>query len=244
MIANDAKLSVKSYTCNLMSYFLRFRNNYTKKTVENKKSEKDAGCVSDAMKKARIQMIQETLSRRGFLSGAAAAAGMTAAFGSQASAQDTEVAAHPDPFAMTREEELAELGAADDAATEFAMENPQGVGILLHVGDDLRERAIALAEQHNAPPQAAMEYAIGVVTEHYQSLFAAHGVEAELFPRTNHGASASGITYHIGNLVYEDADGNPLLDLGRANEEVPRVVEALAYLNTQASLDVTPVPGG
>lgn len=167
----------------------------------------------------------------GVLAGAAVA--LTPVVGN---AQDAQPASSQVPDGWTAE--LWELNQAAEAVTAYARENSNGVGILLHVGDDLRARAQAAAEKHSVPVDHALQVMINRVEQSYADQFAAHGVEVRLFPRANLDARGTGLSYHIGQLVYEDASGDPLLSLGKAREEIPRVVEALGYLNAQANLDV------
>lgn len=167
----------------------------------------------------------------GVLAGAAVA--LTPVVGN---AQDAQPASSQVPDGWTAE--LWELNQAAADVTAYARENSNGVGILLHVGDDLRARAQAAAEKHNVPADHALQVMIDRVEESYADQFAEHGVAARLFPSTNLDAPGTILSYHIGEIVYEDASGDPLLSLGKARREISRVVEALGYLNAQANLDV------
>ncbi len=162
-----------------------------------------------------------------------------------AAAQDTTPANLKSPTVteQMRNAELEELGRAGSAVANYARQTENGVGILLHVGDDLRARAQAAADKHGVTPEHALNVMVTRLAEHYAAKFGTHGVETSLFPTTNYDARATGLSYHIREVVYEDENGNPLLNLKEASTEIPRVVEALEYLRRTARLDANiPTP--
>lgn len=154
-----------------------------------------------------------------------------------ATAQEVIPASTTTTITMTHEAELAELDRQGRAVSTYAHEHENGVGILLHVGDDLRARADAAAKEHNVTPEHALEVMVARIAHIYGEQFAKLGVEAQLFPTANLDARATILSYHISDIVYEDANGNALLGLRTAEREIPRVVEALQYLKKTAQLE-------
>ncbi len=167
-------------------------------------------------------------------------------------AQETTPVAQPlDESLWTQE--TWELRQANNAAHAHVETTENAVGIVFHAGDDLRERAQAAADKHGVPVEHALQVMLSRLAEDYAQKFAQHGLDAEMFARTNLNAQASGLTYivrtinsenEITSMVYEDRTGNAVLNLGEANAEIPRVAEAVSYLNQRASLKVDePAPG-
>ena len=128
-----------------------------------------------------------------------------------------------------------------NAAGDYAEKN-YGIGILLHVGDDLRARAEAAAKQHGVEPQVALDFMLSKLDEHYTGLFKAHGVDAKMFPTTNLDAEATLISYHVDKLLYETQTGEADLGLVTAERAVPDVIEFLKTAKQFASLEAEPEP--
>lgn len=105
--------------------------------------------------------------------------------------------------------ETIALDKADRAATEYA-ENNLGVGILIHLGMDVPNQRVKDGDE------------LGKL---FVDRFAALGVDARYFFWQND-TRATGLTYHIGHLLYE-ADGNPVIGLQTAWNDVPKVIEQL-----------------
>ncbi len=184
------------------------------------------------------------------LFGAVAGAAMTAAAVFSPAAASAQEVQPVSQMEMTQEQELAQFDAMEIAATAYARQHDNGVGILLHVGDDLRARAQAAAEEHGVTPDHALNVLIARLEEYYAEKFAEHGVEAQVFPSANFAEDrqmATILTYHIDDIIYQDANNDPLLDLQTATNEIPRVVEALRYVKRTAQLNAdlqTPEIGG
>jgi len=174
------------------------------------------------------------------LFGAVAGAAMTAAAVFTAAAASAQEAQPASQMEMTHQAELDQLGQMSDAATAYAKTHENGVGILLHVGDDLRARAQAAADKHGVTPDHALNVLIARLEEYYAEKFAEYGVEIDVFPSANFvegKQTATILTYHIGEIIYQDANNDPLLGLQTATNEIPRVVEALRYVKRTAQLD-------
>lgn len=110
--------------------------------------------------------------------------------------------------------ETVELDKADRAATLYAEDN-YGVGILIHLGQDVPNQRVKDGDE------------LGRL---FVNRFAELGIEARYFYWRND-APASGITYHIGHLLYE-AGGTPLLGLQTAWRDAPKVVEELKLVKS------------
>lgn len=150
-------------------------------------------------------------------------AGLTALTPMTASAQEaTPVVA--DCGVMNAE--ICELDQMADAARAYATEN-SSVAILFHIGDDVRSR------ENGAEIMARVE-------AHIIGQFAEHGIEAEAFSRTNFDVTATGLTYHYGNLVFLNADGRINLDLQEGLDAIPKVIESLNFYRQTANAQVLP----
>ena len=105
--------------------------------------------------------------------------------------------------------ETIALDKASSAARDYA-ENNNGVGILIHLGQDVPNQRVKNGDE---------------LGQLFVERFAALGAEARYFIAPND-TPASGITYHIGHLLYE-TDGTPLLGLKTAWVDAPSVIEQL-----------------
>lgn len=106
-------------------------------------------------------------------------------------------------------EETIALDKASTAARNYA-ENNYGIGILIHLGQDVPNQRVKNGDE------------LGRL---FVGRFAELGAKARYFYWQND-APASGVTYHIGHLLYE-AGGTPLLGLQTAWNNAPKVIEEL-----------------
>ncbi|MEM6410171.1 MAG: hypothetical protein AAF683_01390 [Pseudomonadota bacterium] len=151
------------------------------------------------------------------------------------STQTPANAEEPTPAAAAHvwDEELRQLHEASIAAREYAMEN-YGVGIVLHVGRDISGR-----------PDA--EAALAQVSTYYINEFAKREVEARVFPSLNPDTVASGVTYHIDEIMYGAHNGTEIKDLRQGLEAIPDVIAHLKIAKQVADLDGNQpqaLPGG
>ncbi|WP_299810433.1 hypothetical protein [uncultured Roseibium sp.] len=193
------------------------------------KEKKNVEGVSGA--NARTQMAQAKQTSRLF--GAVAGAAMTAAaLFTPVAANAQEVTSVANTVETSRTAEIAELRAADRAATAYAKEH--GVAILLHVGMDI---------QNHEQPEDLLQW----VENQFKESFAKHGIDIGIFPRTND-ARGSGLTYHVGDHIYSPPGSNGLFDLQTASEIVPDVVKqariALELANADIDAFQSSQPGG
>lgn len=207
----------------------------------NKNNKMLQRCVSDAAKNAGTQMAQAKRASKLFGAVTGAALAVSAAVTPfAAAAQDvTPVSQIPSADAVWTDE-LRELDQQSTLARQYSMQNPNAVGILLHLGDGFRERAKQIAKEHNVPDEKLdilMERMIARIEKSYAEPFAKYGVTAKVFPRHNIDGQATLVTYHIDDIVYEDATGDALLGMTTARKEIPRVVEALRVAKQVAQLD-------
>ena len=114
--------------------------------------------------------------------------------------------------------ELIELDKASSAARKYA-ENNYGVGILIHLGKDVPNKRVKNGDE------------LGRL---FVGRFAKLGVSAQYFYRHND-APATGITYHIGHLLFE-ANGNPVIGLQTAWKSAPGVIEQLKIVKELANI--------
>lgn len=150
-------------------------------------------------------------------------AGLTALTPLTATAQDAA------PAAMDREctqsVELCELQAASFGAHEFASANPNGVGIVFHIGEDLQAVAEQNAKTYGITPREVIDQGI---VPHYQaqlqSMFEPHGLTVQVFGRVNENAAGSGFNFYIGESVFETLDGKANIPLPSVNEQVVAAV--------------------
>lgn len=112
--------------------------------------------------------------------------------------------------------ELVELDKASSAARSYA-ENNFGVGILIHLGKDVPNKRVKNGDE------------LGAL---FVDRFAKLGFKARYFYRQND-APATGITYHIGHLLF-NAEGNPVIGLQTAWNSVPQVIEQLKIVKELA----------
>lgn len=106
--------------------------------------------------------------------------------------------------------ETIALDKADRAATEYA-ENNFGVGILIHLGQDVPNQRVANGDE------------LGAL---FVRRFADLGAEARYFIAPNDDARATVMTYHIGHLLYE-ANGEAVIGLQTAWDDAPKVIEQM-----------------
>ncbi|MGX1498579.1 hypothetical protein ACSSV1_003630 [Labrenzia sp. MBR-25] len=158
------------------------------------------------------------------LFGAFAGAAMTAAAvfaPAAASAQEATPAAQNQPVWT---EELRQLDAADRAATEYARDN-YGVGILIHVGQDIPNSHFASAD----------EFGQAIVRAFNQK----YGVEAQYFLRQND-ARATGITYHIDTFIHGADNGTAVKNVKEALNAMTEVVEYLKIAKEDRVAQIEP----
>ena len=105
--------------------------------------------------------------------------------------------------------ETIALDKASSAARNYA-ENNNGVGILIHLGQDVPNQRVK-----NGDELGAM----------FVQRFAELGVQASYFIAPND-APATVMTYHLGHLLYK-ANDNPVFDLQTAWDDAPKVIEQL-----------------
>lgn len=177
-------------------------------------------------------MIREAnrLSRRDLLCRGAtfAAAAMVAlsplAVGKSALGEDAKSSALGD---CTWKRELCELRAASDATRSYA-ETKAGVGILIHLGQDIPNDYVKDADQ------------LGRI---FVQRFAELGEEARYFVSQND-APATGITYHVGHLIVGGHDGTEVRDLQHAWDSAPQAVAQVRALRRLASAPSAGLSGG
>ena len=181
---------------------------------------------------------------------AGAMMGFAALVPSGLAAQETPVAyTQPVVTESMQEQEGRELSEAIRGASNFARSCETCVGIVFSKGDDFRksvyDRSVAYLNQQGAPiTDNNMEIVSARVEElllqHYQEeytqLFAPMGVQAEIFPRTNYASTEgkivrSGVNFHVGQVVFESADGEGSFLLNEVDAELAvEVVEDLSYM--------------
>ncbi|MEM7663978.1 MAG: hypothetical protein AAF292_17175 [Pseudomonadota bacterium] len=105
--------------------------------------------------------------------------------------------------------ETIALDKASSAARKYAESN-NGVGILIHLGQDVPNARVKNGDD------------LGKL---FVQRFAELGVEARYFYWQND-ARATGLTYHIGHLLYE-THGEPIIGLQTAWNDAPKVIEKL-----------------
>lgn len=103
--------------------------------------------------------------------------------------------------------ETADLDCADEAATSYA-ETTFGVGILIHVGRDI-------PNDHVARPEQLGELLV-------QRFKAEYDVDAQFFLAQSD-TLATGITYHIGDLIHGANDGTEVKTVREALDAMPEV---------------------
>lgn len=109
-------------------------------------------------------------------------------------------------------DELRELRVASDATRDYA-ENNVGVGILVHVGQDIPNQHFATADLFGQK-----------MVEIFEKKF---GVEARYFLSPNYDAPATGITYHIDTFIHGADNGTEVKNVKEALAAMPEVVEYL-----------------
>lgn len=155
-------------------------------------------------------------------------AGLTALTPLTATAQEaTPAAMTNDCGTMTAE--ICELHFAGRDAHEFASANPNGVGIVFHIGEDLQAVAEQNAATYGITPREVIDQGI---VPHYQaqlqSMFEPHGLTVQVFGRVNENAIGSGFNFYIGESVFETLDGKANIPLPNMNEQV--VAEVAEHL--------------
>lgn len=105
--------------------------------------------------------------------------------------------------------ETIALDKASSAARDYA-ENNNGVGILIHLGQDVPNQRVKNGDE---------------LGQLFVQRFAEFGVEARYFIRPND-APATGITYHIAHLLYGPGQ-DKVHGLMTAWEDAPKVIEQL-----------------
>ena len=106
--------------------------------------------------------------------------------------------------------ETIALDKADRAATEYAEHN-FGVGILIHLGQDVPNQRVRNGDE---------------LGQLFVDRFADLGTDARYFIAPNDDGRATVVTYHIGHLLYK-ASGEPVFGLQTAWDDAPKVVEQL-----------------
>ncbi len=106
--------------------------------------------------------------------------------------------------------ELIALDKASNAARTYA-ENNNGVGIVIHLGDDVPNQRVKNGDE---------------LGQLFVKRFAEFGVNARYFIAPSKGSPATGLTYHIGHLLYK-ADDDPVIGLQTAWNNAPDVIERL-----------------
>ena len=106
--------------------------------------------------------------------------------------------------------ETIALDRASSAARDYA-ENHDGVGILIHLGQDVPNDRVKDGDELGAM---------------FVQRFAALGTEARYFVSPAPDARSSGITYHIAHLLY-GPDDDKLHGLLTAWNDAPKVIEQL-----------------
>lgn len=149
-------------------------------------------------------------------------AGLTALTPLTATAQDAAAMTND---CGTMNEELCELHFAGHDAHEFASANPNGVGIVFHIGEDLQAVAEQNAKTYGITPREVIDQGI---IPHYQaqlqSMFEPHGLTVQVFGRVNENAAGSGFNFYIGESVFETLDGKANIPLPSMNEQVVAAV--------------------
>ncbi len=124
--------------------------------------------------------------------------------------------------------ELEEFHRASTAARDYA-ENNVGVGILIHVGQDVPNKSVKNADE---------------LGQLFVRRFTALGVNAKYFLRQNGDAPSSGVTYHIGHLIHGAGNGNEVKGLKTAWNSAPDVVEQMKIVKQLAVADAPAPKGG
>lgn len=133
-------------------------------------------------------------------------AGIASAISSSSLANDANTPRYSAPGWT---EETIALDKASGAARKYA-ENNYGVGILIHLGQDVPNKRVKDGDE------------LGAL---FVGRFAEYGVKARYFIAPND-APATGMTYHIGHLLYE-ANNDAVMDLQTAWDDAPKVIERL-----------------
>ena len=110
--------------------------------------------------------------------------------------------------------ELVALDKASTAARNYAETN-NGVGILIHLGSDVPNQRVANGDE---------------LGQLFVDRFAELGASARYFVRPND-ARASGITYHIGHLLFGPGE-DKVHDLQTAWDSAPQVIEQLRIVKS------------
>ena len=118
--------------------------------------------------------------------------------------------------------EICDLHIADLAATEYA-KTKAGIGILIHVGEDVR----------NHP-----EWTPDLLGQHFVNRIRELGEEAQYFVSQND-APATGINYYVGDLLVGAHNGTEVRGLQTAWDTAP---EAVAWLKQIRSVAAAPAP--
>ena len=125
----------------------------------------------------------------------------------------------------THQEELRQLDAADRAATEYARDH-NGIGILVHVGQDIPNQHFATADEFGAKM-------VKIFNKRY-------GVEAAYFLSPND-APATVITYHIDTFIHGADNGTEVKDVKEALAAMPEAVEYLKIAKRDQVAQIDPV---
>jgi len=108
---------------------------------------------------------------------------------------------------------------ASSAARNYA-ENNYGVGILVHLGSDIPSKNVKNGDQ---------------LGQLFVNRFAKFGIVARYFIAPNGNAPSTGITYHIGHLLYGKGE-KKVHDLQTAWDDAPRVIEQLKIVKELAGI--------
>ncbi len=164
-------------------------------------------------------MAQAKQTSRLFAAATGALLSVAAALNPSASfAQEATPVAQPSDTVWT--DELRALDEADLAATEYAKNN-NGVGILLHVGEDFPN------EYFNSAEEAAQAF-VAIFQQQ-------HGTSAQYFMSPNPGSEWTGVTYHIGDQIHGTNAGTEVKTVLEAYEAMPDVVKQLQLIKEIAS---------
>lgn len=122
--------------------------------------------------------------------------------------------------------EALELHKADNAATDYAEQN-YGIGILIHVG------ANSFPNKHFA---TADEFGQTIVNVFKQKF----GTDAQYFLSQND-AMATGITYHIDDLIHGSDNGTEVKNVQEALQAMPEVVAFLKVAKQAKVAQLSPI---
>lgn len=128
----------------------------------------------------------------------------------------------------TWDQQICELRAASDAARAYA-ETKDGVGIVIHVGQDIPNQHIRDADQ---------------LGQLFMKRFQELGEDARYFVAPND-SPATGITYHVGHLIVGAHNGTEVRNVKEAWNTAPEAITQLSITRSLAAGDgPSAAPGG